>query len=272
MLIAQFNSVKKTFKLYKRSFINSAKISFYYNDFAPMLLGMLARDSVAVITIYFLTDKFYDIGGWDGPELFFLYCLLYISYGLSMLFLAGVRFLEDEICNGIFDRYMVTPLSIFFQAVVCKIDLITTVSYCAIGIALFIYSSDLTGIVWTIPNTFLLIVCLISGVLIQAGLLLIGSVFSFWAIRIGQARFLLFFNIRRLAVYPVHIYPKIIKILLVYIFPFAFVNYYPATVLLEKGGLNSYFAINGFITGIIFFTIALFLWRLGLKKYKSTGN
>jgi len=241
----------------------------------PLLLGVLTRDSIPILTIYLLTYRFPEIGGWDIMQLLFLYCLLYFSYGLSMLFFAGIRWVEDDIRLGVFDRYMVTPLNVFFQAVVAKVDLLTTLSYCFLGAVIFVYSSNVLGIVWSLHNIFLLIVSLIGGMLIQSSLLLFLSTLSFWTIRTGQAKFVLFFNVRRLAIYPINIYPDFIRIILMYVFPFAFVNYFPAKAILsvrDTVGMNDFFAYGSIVIGLICFALVLVFWRVGLKNYKSTGN
>jgi ABC-2 type transport system permease protein len=261
-------------RIYIRHFCNSAKIFFYYNDITFSLIGFFARDLVAIAVIYFITFRFGMIGGWEIGELLFLYSLLYISYGFSMLFFAGVRSIEDDIRTGLFDRYLVTPLSIFFQAIIAKVDLLTTLCYCTLGFILFFISADMTGISWT-PGTIMVLVSgLIGGTLIQSALLLAGSIPGFWTIRTGQVKFMIFFNIRRLGIFPISIYPGIIKFILLYVFPFAFVNYVPAGLMAGKSapGVWPFLPWGSLFIGLVLFGIVLFFWNTGIKNYKSTGN
>ena len=208
-------------------------------------------------------------------ELLFLYSLLYISYGLSMLFFAGVREVEFLIENGTFDRYMVTPLGIFFQAIVARVDLLTTFCYCLLGSILFGYSTQIVGIIWDTRNLLLMIVSLAGGMMIQASLLLLGSVFSFWTIRTGNVKFLIFFNLRNLSIYPLNIYPGGLRYILTFILPFAFVNYYPAKYILEKDEgefFGPIYAYGSILAGLVLFLIVYWIWRIGIKNYKSTGS
>jgi ABC-2 type transport system permease protein len=270
-----YQSIKRVLRIYWRYFVNSAKTHLYYNDTFFILLGGLARDSVAVATIYFITYRFYNIGGWEMGELIFLYSLLYISYGLSMLFFAGVREVEINIENGTFDRYMVTPLGLFFQAIVARVDLLTTFCYCLLGFILFGYSTQAAGIVWSSGNILLLIVSLIGGMLIQASLLLLGSIFSFWTVKTGNVKFLIFFNLRNLSIYPMNIYPGGLRYILTFILPFAFVNYFPAKYILAKDDgmvLGQFYAFGSILAGLILFIVVYGVWRIGIKNYKSTGS
>lgn len=270
-----FKKLKRIIRIYFKYFMNSAKIHFYYNDMFMVLLGCLARDSVAVISIYFITQRFFDIGGWAMDELLFLYSLLYLSYGLSMLFFAGGRSVEEDISTGTFDRYLVTPMSVFFQSVVAKVDLLTSASYCILGIALFKYASDSVGIFWDSQKIIILILSLIGGMLIQSALMLIGSILAFWTVKSGNVRFILFFNIRSFSIYPINIYPKIVRFILTFILPFAFANFYPAQYILGKDGIEAsetLFAFGSLGVGIIVFLIVYAFWRVGIKNYKSSGN
>jgi ABC-2 type transport system permease protein len=265
----------RVIRIYLRYFINSAKVHLYYNDTFFVLLGALARDCVAVAAIYFITYRFYNIGGWEMGELLFLYSLLYISYGLGMLFFAGVRDVETSIEQGTFDRYMITPLSIFFQAIIARVDLLTTFSYCFLGVILFNYSANMMDIHWSFQSGVFLMMALLGGMLIQVALLLLGSLWSFWTVKTGNVKFLMFFNIRALSIYPINIYPKGLRYVLTFILPFAFVNYFPAKYLLAKKdgiAVSGFYSYGSMFIGVILFLAVYFIWRLGIRNYKSTGS
>ncbi len=274
-MIVKTNNLVRIAHIYYRYVLNSAKVHFYYNDVSFTLLGMIARDSVGVFMIYFLTYRFESIDGWNSEQLVFLYSLLYLSYGLSMLIFAGVRFVEKDIHKGTFDRYMVTPLNVFMQAIVGKVDLMTTISYCALGSALFVYASDSVDLIWSGSSIVYLAFALIGGVLIQSSLLLFSSIVSFWAIRTGEMKFILFFNIRRLAIYPLGIYPQVVQFMLIYIFPFAFVNYFPSKYLLAGQDTLTFspvFSQVTFLVGMVLSALIYAFWSYGIANYKSTGN
>jgi ABC-2 type transport system permease protein len=76
--------------------------------------------------------------------------------------------------------------------------------------------------------------------------------------------------------YPLSIYNKLVRFTLSFVFPFAFMNYFPASTLLQKTG--SAYGINpvlGWLTpivGAIWFAGAYLFWRRGLNHYQSTGS
>ena len=82
-------------------------------------------------------------------------------------------------------------------------------------------------------------------------------------------------DIAKFAGYPISIFAKPIQICMIYVVPFAFVNYFPAQYLLRKTDMQQYPQIYLYLTpvigGLLFFVVYLF-WRYSLRHYKSSGN
>ena len=71
------------------------------------------------------------------------------------------------------------------------------------------------------------------------------------------------------AEYPINIYNKFIKVLITIILPFAFVAYYPT---MDYLGMNHSMIYLSPIVAIILWIIAVKVWNLALKHYRSTGS
>ena len=59
------------------------------------------------------------------------------------------------------------------------------------------------------------------------------------------------------------------------VIPFAFVNYFPAEYLLGKWdmlGFPTWLAFASFPVAVLFFTICLWCFGRGLRRYHSTGT
>lgn len=74
----------------------------------------------------------------------------------------------------------------------------------------------------------------------------------------------LMYNIGNYGRYPVNIYNRVIRFILTFVLPFAFVGVYPAAYFLRKTEWNSY-AFATPLVGVICFTIAITLWNQGEK-------
>ena len=80
---------------------------------------------------------------------------------------------------------------------------------------------------------------------------------------------------RKFAGYPISIFHKAIQVFMIYIVPFAFVNYFPAQYLLRKEDMVLYPNVFMYLTPIVgvgTYLLAYLFWRYSLRHYKSTGN
>jgi len=62
---------------------------------------------------------------------------------------------------------------------------------------------------------------------------------------------------------------------MIYVVPFAFVNYFPAQILLRKPDMDQFPAIFLYLTPVVglgLYLIAYTFWRFSLRYYKSSGN
>ena len=76
--------------------------------------------------------------------------------------------------------------------------------------------------------------------------------------------------------YPLSIYSRGVRLLLAFVFPFAFMNYFPASYFLHKtdNGLGLPPAV-GLLTpliGVAFVAVAYAFWRVGLNRYQGVGH
>jgi ABC-2 type transport system permease protein len=76
--------------------------------------------------------------------------------------------------------------------------------------------------------------------------------------------------------YPLSIYSRGVRLLLAFVIPFGFMNYFPASYFLHKAdnGLGLPIAV-GVLTpavGIVFLLVAYACWRFGLQRYQSVGH
>jgi len=68
-----------------------------------------------------------------------------------------------------------------------------------------------------------------------------------------------------------------VRVVLAFVLPFAFMNYFPATTLLHKTSQAGY-TVNpmlGWLTlavGGVWFSAAYLFWRVGVNRYQGTGS
>ncbi len=261
------------FLAYARSGLKSR---FQYKlDAVVSTLAVFIREAAGIIAMYLALLTFDSINGWNMDELLFLFSLIFITYGIFIVFFMALRDFSDWIKHGDIDRVMLRPRGILTQLVLCGADWLAAFGHGTLGLVLFIISANRVGIKWNAGTITYYIITIASGVLIQGAVFLIFSAFSIYIIETQSLREILYWNMRKFAGYPISIYNKFIQTLLMFVVPFAFVNYFPSQFLLRKPDMAAYpqwfMYISPFV-GIVLYLAAYVFWRFSMRFYKSTGN
>ena len=188
---------------------------------------------------------------------------------------AALRDFSCMIREGRFDRLMVRPRGLLFQLILNNADILATAGHGTLGILLFVFSAGKVGIEWNVSTILYYIGAIIGGVLIQGGIFIIFSALSFYFVETGSIREIFYWNMRKFAGYPISIYNKVIQTIMIYVVPFAFVNYFPAQYLLRKEDMALYPVEYMYIAPVIgagIYLLAYAFWRISVRRYTSTGN
>lgn len=254
----------------------SIKSWFQYKvDATLRSLAVFLREATSILIIFLTFKKFNFLNGWSSDEMIFLYSFLFITYGVLIIFFTGLRDLDTYIISGSFDRYLLRPRGILFQIITSNSDWFAAIGHGVLGILLVVLSSRQVHIVWNLKTIVYYLATIVGGVLIQGAVFLFFASCTIYVIQADNARNIVYHNLRRFAGYPLSIYTKTIQILLVYVVPFAFVNYFPAEHMLNKVesiGCPSGYRYMTFFIGIIMYVIIYMFWRHSIKHYVSTGN
>jgi ABC-2 type transport system permease protein len=123
---------------------------------------------------------------------------------------------------------------------------------------------------------FFVVGVMIGGALIDFGINLSIATIAFWVVRIDALRWVAMSLEQDFTRYPISIYTRGVRLVLTFVFPFAFMNYFPASFLLNKaGGTLALSPVAGLLTpavGAIWFLAAYAFWRVGVNRYAGTGS
>jgi len=75
--------------------------------------------------------------------------------------------------------------------------------------------------------------------------------------------------------FPLSIYPQPVQWCFSFVVPFAFVSFVPAELILHKDTVALLNPQLGYLTpavGVAVFAAGYLLWRIGLRRYQSTGS
>ena len=247
----------------------------YRIDSIVATLAVFVRESTNIIVIYLALLKFDKINGWNVNEMLFLFSILFLTYAFVVSLFADLRDFSCMIREGRFDRLLVRPRGLLFQLILNNADLMASAGHGTLGVLFFLISANRVGITWDFSTILYYIGAIIGGVLIQGGMFILFSALSFYFVETNSIREIFYWNMRKFAGYPISIYNKLIQGLMIYVVPFAFVNYFPAQYLLRKEDMANYNEMYMYIApavGVVIYLAAYGFWRISVKRYKSTGN
>lgn len=247
----------------------------YKVDAVLRSVAVFLREATGIIVVYFTLLKFDNLNGWNLHEMLFLFSLLFVTYGILIIFFTGLRDFGQTVRDGGFDRFILRPRGLLFQLIFSNADWFAAIGHGGLGIVLFIISANNINVTWNFYTVTYYILAIIGGVLIQGAIFLVLASLNIYLLETNSLKEIFYWNARRFAGYPISIFHKVIQVGMIYVVPFAFVNYFPAQFLLRKDDMAQYPEIYMFLTpvvGVAMYFIAYAFWKYSLRFYKSSGN
>jgi ABC-2 type transport system permease protein len=228
----------------------------------------------AIAALWVTLTNFPSMNGWDFRNMAFLYALWMVAHALNATFFSTVGSIPDWIRDGEFDRLLVRPLDELFQVVSTPGAIFP--DELLLAIAFLVVATIANHIVITAGFLVLVPLIVIGGALIDLSIGLIISTVAFWFVQVDALRWIVLQLEQEFTRYPLSIYSKGVRLLLAFVIPFGFMNYFPAAYFLHKSdnGLGLPIAI-GLITpaiGLAFLFVAYWFWRAGLQRYQGVGH
>ncbi len=224
--------------------------------------------------ILVIMNKFKTINGWTLGEMAFLYGLLVFSQGITFLLFNSLNHFEKFIVQGEFDRVLTRPLNPLIQVLCSSVEM-SSIAHFVIGVTAIIFGSASAHLEWDLKKIIFLALVIGGAVLILGGIRITVSAIAFWTVRNRALVHVFVYSSKEFILYPVSIYNPWVQSFLTFIFPLAFVNFYPASYFLHKSDQFIFHPFLQFMTpvvGAILFSLSLLLWRYGINKYQSTGS
>ncbi|HJR80007.1 MAG TPA: ABC-2 family transporter protein [Anaerolineales bacterium] len=246
----------------------------YRANFIAGILGVIVWNAINLGLIGILVTQFTSLKNWTLWELVFLYCLWLLGHSLYSVFFSHTRQLEEYLIEGTFDQFLLRPASPLIQLLGRELQYIEIadmlISVTGIGLAYAQLGLDWDGWKWSF-----FIIAVISGAIIIWALDLLIACSAFWTGR-SRGTFIVVSPFYGLVhQYPVDIFGNTFRIIVTTVIPVAFMNYYPALLLLNKldytrpGWWLSYMSP---VVALILIGIVSSAWRLGLRQYTSSGS
>lgn len=254
--------------------INLLTMLEYRANFIMWFFFTIAYHGVALAALFVTMRQFPSMNGWDFRQMFFLYALWMTGHELHNVLFFNVVSVPDYVREGQFDRFLVRPFDTLFQVLTVPAQL----SPDGIILAIVTLAAATAAAHVRIDWVFALFVPLVvaGGALIDLGISLVVATISFWFIRVDTLRWVVMSLEQDFTRYPISIYTRGVRVVLAFVLPFAFMNYFPAIYFLGKTETGLHLSpVVGLWTpaiGLAWVAVAYAFWRIGLRHYQGTGS
>ena len=246
----------------------------YRADFVTGVIGVLVMNIVTLGLIGILVTRFSDLNGWTVWEVVFLYSLWILGHSLYSMFLWHMRTLEDYLVQGTFDQFLLRPVSPFVMFLGREVQYLGVADF-AIGAGGISLAYVNLGLQWGPGHWAFLVLAVLCGAMIETTISLMIACIAFWTGRSRRANQLVMQVNVMVQYYPVDIFGLAFRVVVTGLIPVAFMNYYPALMLLgklDRIGDWWFLAYMSPVVVVIMIGLAMGVWRLALRQYSSSGG
>lgn len=257
-------------KLYFKALSISIKAQMEYKlSFFLTFLGQFLLGFTQFAAVYFLFDRFGEVEGYTFGEVAICFGVMMMSFHTAEFVFRGFDRFSTLIRTGSLDRILLRPRGVGYQVIYSLTDL-TRLGRSIQGLIVLLFAIDASDISWTWDKALTLVLMVIGGTAVYAGLFMLSAGISFFTIEGLEIMNILTHGSMTIGQYPLGIYGKEILRFFTYVLPFALIQYYP---FLYLSGRNDNIMLMFLPMAAFLFLLPCWaVWRFGLSHYKSTGS
>lgn len=241
----------------------------YRANFTANLLSTLFWLAMAVLTVQLYFYKTNQVGGWSFYEVLVLLGIFNSIHGFIEFFLQpNMSRLVGHIRNGTLDFVLTKPVDSQFY-ISFRHLVFWRLFDVVLGLGLAGYALWKMDAVPTAGELILFAIVFLSSLVVVYSLWMGMMIFSFWAVKVDNLSYLFgsFFETAR---FPVSVYKGVLRLVLTYIFPIAFVTTFPAAAVIGK--LSGVDVLVSCTVAVVCFTLARWFWKIALRHYTSASS
>ena len=238
-------------------------------------LGAFVATGVDFVAMWALFARFRQVAGWRFGEVALFYAVIGASFAIADGLTRGFDvFGEQFVKTGAFDRVLVRPRSTVLQLLGYELRA-TRIGRLAQALVVWAIAARLTGITWTWQVWATLLLAVAGGVALFSGILVLQATLAFWTVESLEIANTLTYGGVEAAQYPLDVYARWFRNFLTFVVPLGCVSYFPVAAVLgraDRTGVPSPLLRLTPLFGFVFFGVALWVWRFGVRHYTSTGS
>lgn len=241
----------------------------YKFSFFLTVIGQFITSFTGFWGISFIFERIETIEDFTYGQVLLCFAEVMMSFSIGELLGGRLSVFSGMLSDGRFDRALVRPRNLILQIIVPNLDF-SRLGILAQAVIVLCFAVPASGVEWNWKKALALGLMVICGVALFFGLFLLQGACAFFTV--GNLSFLNIFTYgsKQFGRYPLSIYGDDILWFLTFVIPLALVQYYPLLYLLDRKKSVWYIALP--VVSLLFLIPCWALFRLGIRKYKSTGS
>jgi len=263
------------FRLYLRLIAISVRSQMQYRvSFLLAAFGQFLVTGVEVLGVWALLDRFGSLRGWTLPQVALLYGVVNTGFAMAEALTIDFERMGTLVTSGAFDRVLLRPRSTVLQLAGQEVQL-RRVGRLVQGALVLAWACTAVDGPWTAGRTALVAAAIAGAACLFGGIVVVQATISFWTIESLEVMNTLTYGGVETAQYPLPIYSGWLRRFFTYVVPLGCVVYFPVVAVLgvdDPLGTSRAFQYAAPLAGPLFLALALQFWRLGVRRYASTGS
>lgn len=246
----------------------------YRASFVMLMFGHLLATGIEFLGVVALFARFGTLRGWRLPEVALFYGVVSVGFALAEGIGRGFDTFSNLLKSGEFDRLLLRPRSTAFQIAAQELQLMR-IGRLLQGLLVLLWAMGRLDVAWNPANVGLLVLTVIGGTCLFYGLFVLQATLAFWTIESLEIMNTVTYGGVETAQYPLTIYKPWFRAFFTFVVPLACINYLPISRILPGNHALASDAPWLWATpfvGVVFLAVALQVWKLGVRHYRSTGS
>jgi len=241
-----------------------------YKGWWMMFLQVLLTCVLEPLSVFMVFGRFGNVGEWTVERVMLIYSIALTSFGLAETFCRGFDYFPGKILRtGNFDRLLLRPKSLFTQ-VSASFFHIHRIARPVAGLVIMFWSFNRLGVEFSAVNVTMLVLALVGGLLMYSGVFVVSSGIAFFTIQALDWIYIFTNASYEVARIPVDHMPQILRRMFTFLMPMLVISYFPASAIGWGGEMwRGWLALPA---GVVFLGASMIVWRIGVRRYKSTGS
>jgi ABC-2 type transport system permease protein len=246
----------------------------YRGSFVLFSLAQLIGIGVEFLGVWALVDRFGAIRGWSLAELALLFGMVNVAFALAESFGRGFDMFSTVVKRGDFDRLLVRPRSTALQVAGQEFQFLR-IGRIGLGVVMVVWAAAALKVGWSPAKVALLVGATLGGAGVYYGLFILQATLCFWSVESLEIMNTLTYGGTEAAQYPLSAYRDWFRRFFTFVVPLGFVSYIPIGALLDRQTVPTLPSMVRWLAplaGVGFLLASLWVWRIGERRYRSTGS